>query len=178
MTDETQKPLLNTSFSKKVDDIFKKPKKNIVIGFVVLIILLVLGGAVLATKIWDPVWSPFRMEPEIVAAKMMEKMKTVQTISSEINFSIENQRKDNISAQITIDTDRKEDFVKQSLSFLVSVQQSKNSMSLSGESIILNEDGYIKINDIPLILNSFLGPIQGQWFKYDQKESAAAGVFK
>ncbi|KKQ76313.1 MAG: hypothetical protein US98_C0041G0002 [Parcubacteria group bacterium GW2011_GWC1_38_6] len=168
MTDETQQILSDTSLSKQTDNLFRKPKKTTIIIFVTIAILLIGSTTVLATKLWDPVWSPFRIEPERVMATMVEKMKTIKTISSNINIFIENQEKNSLSADIKVDSDGREGTNKQSLTFTVSIEQKNNSVSISGESLIIGEDGYIRINDIPLMLSSFLGPIQGQWFKYSQ----------
>lgn len=56
----------------------------------VIVVLGVVGsGALLATRIWDPVWNPFRPSPEKVMALMSEKMQAVKSSHSEIKLDID-----------------------------------------------------------------------------------------
>lgn len=149
----------------------KKPSNNRVKIFIyVLLAVLIVGGTVLATKAWDPIWSPLRMKPESVVAKMVEKMKTIKTLGADINLAIENQDKNSLLISLKMNRNQKEDPIRQSLGFIASIKQKNDSISLSGESIVVGENGYIRINEVPLILASFLGSMQNQWFRYNQDE--------
>src|SRR3989344_1861401 len=147
---------------------FKKPKST---GFkaivIVVLILLIGGGAALTTKAWDPLWNPFRMEPERVMSATTDKMKTVKTISSDIAVSLQNQKQDSLDVKISAKNDSNNK--KTTLSFALAVNQSGMSASVSGESIIIGRDGYVKLNNIPPIFSSLIGQVQGQWFKYGQE---------
>jgi len=83
---ESQTPNPNLTFNER-------PKKTplgavlkIIIG---IIIVLVLGGGIcLATRIWDPLWNPFRPEPEEVIEKSLEKMKNLKQVSFRLNGNV------------------------------------------------------------------------------------------
>lgn len=59
----------------------------------IIIIVIILGiigaGTALATRIWDPIWSPFRPSPEKVIASMSEKMLAVKSSHSDIKINID-----------------------------------------------------------------------------------------
>lgn len=170
MTDEIQgmpsiTPTSASNFSKFY---FKKTRGNLVKTVIsVIFILIVGGGTVLATKAWDPLWNPFRMDPERVMSAMTDKTKTVKTISSDIAVSLQNQKQDSLDVKISAKNDSNNK--KTTLSFALAVNQSGMSASVSGESIIIGRDGYVKLNNIPPIFSSLIGQVQGQWFKYGQE---------
>jgi len=67
---------------------------KITVGVLVGIILASAVGATIAlyTRVWDPLWNPFRPEPDKVIQEMTQRMKKVKTIHSEtkINTEIKN----------------------------------------------------------------------------------------
>ena len=133
----------------------------------VAFLLLLVGGMVLATKAWDPLWNPFRMKSDQVMSAMTDKMKTVKTISSDMAVSLQNQKQDSLDVKISAKNDSNNK--KTTLSFALAVNQSGMSASVSGDSIVIGRDGYVKLNNIPPIFSSLIGQVQGQWFKYGQE---------
>ncbi len=72
----------------------RKPKRRAIkIILVVLFLGVVSTGIVLATRMWDPFWNPFRPRPEKVIALMFEKMTEPKSVHSEIKFKMETKEK-------------------------------------------------------------------------------------
>jgi len=54
---------------------------------VVAVLGIISGGALLATRVFDPIWSPFRTSPAKVIPAMIEKMQEIKTFHSEVKFN-------------------------------------------------------------------------------------------
>jgi hypothetical protein len=65
-------------------------RTGMVVGIIIaLIVVGILGaGAALFTKVWDPMWNPFRPAPEKVIANMALKMASVKTLHSDISANL------------------------------------------------------------------------------------------
>ncbi|MBU3942487.1 hypothetical protein KKA24_00725 [Patescibacteria group bacterium] len=97
MNNNIEKPIesdLNSLESSLKDDPFfadsnSKKGKTFIIKIIAGVVGLVLisGGAVLASRAWDPVWNPFRPSPEKVLSKMInnDSAKNLH-INSNISF--------------------------------------------------------------------------------------------
>lgn len=48
---------------------------------------IISGGTLLATRVLDPIWSPFRTSPAKVIPAMLEKMQEIKTFHSEVKFN-------------------------------------------------------------------------------------------
>lgn len=68
-----------------------KSKIKIIIGVIVGILLVSIVGATIAlyTRAWDPLWNPFRPEPDKVIQEMTQRMKKIKTIHSESKIEID-----------------------------------------------------------------------------------------
>ena len=155
----------------------RKPRNNFIVIVVSIISVLLIGGVSLATKTWDPVWSPFRLSPERVMANTIERLKNVQTFHTDIKVNIKNQKQDSLSFTILADNDRRDaDKVKSAAAFEVAVSQQKMSISLSGENIAVGRESYIKLNNIPLFFSAMLGQVQNQWISYPSGDTEETKV--
>lgn len=144
----------------------KSRKIKIVIGFIVGVLLISTVGATLAlyTRAWDPLWNPFRPEPEKIIQEMTQRMKQVKTIHTEtkINTEIKN---DHGSAEISIasngdvDTsDTKNPKSAGDFSFGFSTKSpgsygpNEINFSLGGEAKALGNIFYFRINTLPALI--------------------------
>ncbi|MCX6765026.1 MAG: hypothetical protein NT148_00610 [Candidatus Nealsonbacteria bacterium] len=67
----------------------KSPLKAILLTLLVIIILSVAGFAtVLATRIWDPMWNPFRPKPQAVFEQTVSKMNGIKKYGYKVAGSI------------------------------------------------------------------------------------------
>lgn len=172
-----------------------KPKNKtiiIILGVIVGILLVVTVGTsiVLYTRAWDPLWNPFRPEPDKVIQEMTQRMKEVKTIHSEtkINTEIKNEGEfANILMIFNSDTDTSDSknqksagdfnlaFSKKSAS---SYGPNEIKFSLGGEARSIGQISYFKINTIPsMIADSLRNEIgidlnelfTNKWAKIDSK---------
>lgn len=164
-------------------------KFKVVIKIIIPIVvaLAVLAGASLATRIWDPVWNPFRPEPEKVIETMSSKMEEVKTIHSEFKIDIKaddtkiNQKMD-ISFVFKGDSDLtnlSNPKAKMDLEADISAIGGTMpfSVSLGVKIIAIGEDFYLLINKItaPLLeqilaMSGFdLNIIRNKWIKIDKQ---------
>lgn len=58
-----------------------RKKHTLKIILIVIGVIVIGGGVALASRVWDPLWSPFRPNPEEVINRMIEKTKTVKSFS-------------------------------------------------------------------------------------------------
>jgi len=172
----------NTQFQGSL--IQKETSKKIFISVLVLV-LIFLGGltGVLASKIWDPLWNPFRPEPEEVIERMaleMEKVKTSQG-KTELSLIASNEGKFELKLNSEGKIDKSQPEKSQygsSFNLIVSVTEKGESMgmkfALPGELKIIDETGYIKLTTLPAVpflgmLGIDLSQIEDQWIKIDQE---------
>ena len=68
----------------------QKKKSKILWIIIGGIILVVVGGILgaLATRVWDPLWNPFRPEPTEVIEKMTLEMEKLKTLHSRTKLEI------------------------------------------------------------------------------------------
>jgi len=86
----------------------KSPKK-IIIPILVLVFLLLAGATiVLASRIWDPLWNPFRPKPEKVIERMFQKVWQVKTFQDKSDISLICNSKNKFSLRLK--TEGKYDF--------------------------------------------------------------------
>lgn len=169
-----------TSATKKAKSSFIK----IIIG---IIVILVLGtGISLATRIWDPLWNPFRPSPEEVLDKMSQKMKEVKTNHSEMQFEfgvkeetqvdLEKKEVSGGEFQMTMafnidadDTDPQNP--KSAGDFNMVMSLSGMSIPLAGEIIGIGDTSYFKFTtmNLPFLPTQIQSQVRNQWIQYDEK---------
>ena len=167
------------------------PQKN-VLGLVLKIIGLVIlvaavgGGASLATRIWDPLWNPFRPSPEKVISQMMDKMEQVKTENFALEMTLVGKglkTKGTMEAAESFDYSFKLNGIsdasdpnkfKNDLNFNFSGQIADNKISLIGEVINIDTDLYfiLKKIEVPIDLNQ----IKNQWIKISKETMEKIGA--
>jgi len=166
------------------------PKKSlfILLGTIILIVFVV-GEMVLFTRIWDPLWNPFRPAPEEVLARAVIKTKESKTYHSKTSFDAKLKAGEgNLTLSVIIngDTDqtdqenpKKESAVEVDISL-----RSPNYMDLSleGGAINIGDVSYLKVSKLSLspeaeaLLRYEYGDLGGiqeylnQWIKIDPRE--------
>jgi len=144
----------------------KSKKIKIVIGVIIGILLVSIVGATVAlyTRAWDPLWNPFRPEPDKVIQEMTQRMKSIKTIHSETKINAEIKDEDG-SADISMSFNSNADtadpknqksagdfnlaFSTKSIS---SYGPDEISFSLGGEAKVLGNISYFKLNPLSAMI--------------------------
>lgn len=154
----------------------KKPKKRKPILLIIGIIILILGimTAVLAARIWDPSWNPFRPSPDEILFKAFYNTDNLETIhqEGEINLSLSYSGEPPVMISLSAESDvdsRDEEYKVDSL-FEVNLISGTTKMFLDGALKIIKEDLYFKLDTIPFPLTLGaamfgvdLESIRGKW---------------
>lgn len=142
----------------------RKSDQNILRLILILITVLVMGiFGILAARIWDPVWNPFRPKPSKVLEKMFLKMKEIKALESETDISLEivNEEIVNIEFKRTQKEDKREpENPKTEGSFEISFSAREKTIPkassflggkilISGEFKSLNKKSFLKLTTIP-----------------------------
>ncbi len=160
----------------------KRKGSNFVEIIAVLIILGIVGvGTSLATRVWDPLWNPFRPEPKEVLTKMVGQMKELKTYYSKATFAInlKNKKEFKIAGDFSGDNDTTNpDNPKSAGKFNLNFAMEGMQFSLAGEAKTIGEISYFKLTTIPALpmLEPFfalmgidLQQFKNQWVKFDQE---------
>ncbi len=139
---------------------------------IAVIVLAVLGAGVsLATRAWDPLWNPFRPEPEEVVDKMISKMAEVETLNMDMSLS-GGTESDRVDLDSKISVSAKEEKAKGDYSF--SFTSEKISISGNVEAISLKDEIYIKVNSISLPQSyGDISEFEGKWVKFSPPGQAS-----
>ncbi len=69
----------------------KSPNKGLLvlkIAGIAVLVTIVGGGVALASRVWDPLWNPFRPDPQEVLDNMFEKMKGEESVHYEMEVTV------------------------------------------------------------------------------------------
>lgn len=160
-------------------------KKNNLTKIIVGVIVIIFFGGInilLVTKIWDPLWNPFRPKPEKVIEKMIEKNQEIKTFTSEVKIDVwtkEEMKEDfnfSLSLLANIDDTNKEKRHSET-QFNLKVDFEGMQFSFSGKSKTINEEWYLKLTKVPIMLQPFLTlfgleieEIKDRWIKIDLED--------
>lgn len=170
----------------------KSKKIRIIIGVIIGILLVSTAGATVAlyTRIFDPLWNPFRPEPDKVIQEMTQRMKQVKTIHSATEINIEAKEEDgvaNISLILNSDADTTDSKnTKSTGNFDIAfdlkptgkytTSSGEIKVSFGGEAKTIGQISYFKINTIPSMIADSLrsetgidlnGMLRDKWIKID-----------
>lgn len=166
-----------TTVSSAISNGFFFPEKPKTWHWILAPLLILLGGLVivLAARIWDPLWNPFRPRPEKVLERMILKMKELKTVESENKISLAVQSNDGSNFEMEIKLSEKEDLREKEnpksegdfyFSFGAGASKTKETpsfamggkVSLAGQYKNLNQKGFVKLTTLPadFWLSSFL----------------------
>jgi len=162
---------------------------KIIIAAIVLAVVSV--TVCLAARIWDPLWNPFRPNPERVVEKMFLKMKEVKSLRFESKMAVNADipgSSGRVFLKMSGGEDNRDPNNKKAFSNFEITFSSKDAgearhkppirLRISIESKALGEDFYLKINEISL--PSFLeqtaefdlSSLEKQWIKINQESVA------
>ena len=158
-------------------------RAGLIIGIIIGMIVLVVGGVgiTLVARIWDPLWNPFRPEPEKVIENMFNNMKEVKRIHSKTKADIITTGQDEgyvISLLIESDLDASDyKNIKTNGSFDFAITGKGEMISLAGENRTIDKTSYLKMDiinlgDMEIMLMMFgidLDKTKGEWIKFDEK---------
>jgi len=156
---------------------------------VVLILIAAIGaGVVLATRIWDPAWSPFRPSPESVIIKAWDNLKLINSGNFNTEFLVNGKGmgtpESTFDFDITAKANGGADIGKKIASMKADISAvqtdsagNKLECAIAGEGRIVNEIFYLKIDkldigDLAFFLEMFgidVNKIKGQWIKFDEQ---------
>jgi hypothetical protein len=146
-----------------------------------IILTVSLGaGIALASRIWDPMWNPFRPVPGVVMAIMYKNQLAVKTFSTKADFSISastDQGDMEVKAGYDGSVDKTDEKnMKVDLIGKASFGMMGISMEMGGEAMKIGDDGYFKITKIPSFLLSYISssdsPLKAnRWVKIGKDSS-------
>jgi hypothetical protein len=161
----------------------------------IVIILGIIGaGAVMAMGIWDPVWSPFRPNPEKVITAMAQNMMDVKSSHSEGKLELDIQEQNAsamaIDVNFSVDGDARDIANIKSagnfgLDFIGGIMGDASSpVSAEFQMKTIGQEGYFNITTLnapaltPLLLMTGidLDNVIGTWIKFPAADSFSTGV--
>lgn len=159
----------------------KKSGIGILIKIVILVVVLSLIGVglVLATRIWDPIWSPFRPNPDKIIDEMMVKSKELKSLHSDgkINIILPKPENKRIAIIFSGDSELSSDILnsKSLFDFDLSIKETnpQDDVSLKIKTIIIGQENYFNFVDInaesllPMLsmFNIDINKIKGNWIQ-------------
>ena len=186
MINEEIKPTF-PSYIEPTPPIRKKPIfVKVIVG---VIILLVVGvGMALATRVWDPLWNPFRPSPDEVIEKMALEIGELKTVHSRTKIDITGKEDAKEVFKLSMDFDSDSDNTepenpKSAGEFYITLAFEGMEFSLAGENKTIGEDSYLKLTTLPAlpflqpffeILGIDLSQIKDQWIKLDEESFSKA----
>ncbi|MBU2540055.1 hypothetical protein KJ786_02750 [Patescibacteria group bacterium] len=173
-------PIPSSSIGLKQPQPGKKSGILIKVIIAVIVLAIVGVGTSLAMRIWDPVWNPFRPDPEKITALMMEKMIAIKSAHSEAKIDLDVNSQDSMAATITFSGDWDKDVNNPriqgdygiSLINGVGASVTVNSAKFNVKMVSLSE-GYFNIGEVnapsvePLLMmmGIDLNSVIGSWIK-------------
>lgn len=170
--DKTQTPINSPNIAPTSPIIPTIPSKKGLLTLIIKIIagvigvIIVGGGISLAARIWDPLWNPFRPEPEKVIEKMVTKMEEVKTVHYNLEYVItskEDSVKMTTRGEVDLDISDPNNIKTRGLVY-VDIE----SVEVESEAISVNKLNFIKIIKYPGFQESF----KNQWIKLDSEYSS------
>ena len=151
---------------------------KIVIGVVILGIAA--GGISLGSKLWDPVWNPFRSSPEKIIEQMQTNMGAVKTFYSEGKIDIASREgASEFTMSMTFDNNSDisdPQYPKSNANFDITAAVEGMEFSIGMQTKVIGETYYLKLIKIPLPAQSLLSMfgtninlIKNQWIKFDEE---------
>ncbi|MDP2909890.1 MAG: hypothetical protein Q8N69_02340 [bacterium] len=132
------------------------------------ILMIILGfGIALASRLWDPLWNPFRPSPETVLQKMLENMKGITSLHTDADINTEGSGMV-LDIKFSDDTDSSDPQNSKSAGNTnLKIEYSGIQFLADAEYVLLGKDIYLKLNKIPAIpfLPVDLNVLKDKWIK-------------
>lgn len=184
--DETQIPINSPNITPTSPIISTTPSKSPLALIIKIIagvvgVIIVGGGVSLAIRIWDPLWNPFRANPEKVIEKMVTKMKEVKIVHSEMKIELaQKQGAEEVFKLLIVSNSDSDNTDPENPKSAVDFDITIDEFFIAGESRTIDETSYFKIDsldipsqsDLEVMLMTFgidLSEVKNQWIKYDQE---------
>jgi hypothetical protein len=150
-------------------------KKVFKILFSIGLITLILIFALLYFKIFDPLWNPFRANPDEVIKKARENFSQLNSFHSDLEIEIvmKNEGEKRLNAKFLIDRDKTEvENQKIKTDFNINLSEGKEEYSLTGKDILIGKNNFIKFENFPLLdfltkIGFYPNEIKDRWLKFD-----------
>jgi hypothetical protein len=165
-------------------------------GFIQIIFVALAGAAaaaavVLYTQTWDPLWNPFRPDPEEIIEKTIARTKELNSFILDSSFKIEAREENaSLSGQVKTEYDRTDpESAGTDSKFDMVFSMEGMQFFLGGRARTIEESLYVKIDTFPAFpfLESYfemlginLSRIKGQWinFGFESYKSQLEGIIK
>ncbi|MBU3934533.1 hypothetical protein KKC00_01000 [Patescibacteria group bacterium] len=161
----------------------KKSTGKLIKAVIIFAVLGMIGGStVLATRIWDPFWSPFRPSPKKILTLMFEKMQAVKSshIEMKINVEMKSPNPGKLAISLSGDSDiNNPKEIKSETNLELSFIGQMNSGIMENNSLkakikIIGQERYFNISELNIAsLNAIftmmgidLGNLTGSWIKF------------
>lgn len=160
---------------------------KIVIGVVVL--ALVVTTIPLATRIWDPLWNPFRPNPDKVVRQAIENMTELKSLHLKIDTKVSafsEEMSGDFSLFLEGSVDRRDESNPQGeANFNIELISSGDSgfspgnIAIKGQTKLSGQEGYLYLEDLRIgFLAIFLGGMDldvltDRWIKFESEEDPA-----
>lgn len=149
----------------------------------VLVLIFLFGGFLLATRIWDPLWNPFRPNPEEVIKKAVLEAKKIKTCEEKIELLLSGKNEGKIEFKLNVDSKNdvsQPENVKTEGKFNLFLSQNGKEtlpsfeIALAGETKKIGETLYLKITQLPSfpfleMTGLDLSQIKDRWIKIDRE---------
>jgi hypothetical protein len=162
----------------------ERPESKKRIISILALIAIIAGGAflsILALRIYDPLWNPFRPSPEKVLEKMAVEMEMLRSASNKTEFILVAKNEGKVTLNLKSENkwektgaDKRKSKGNFSLTFSSQREFAGGKIMLAGETLTENETSYLKFTtlpDIPLLsmMGIDLSQLKGEWIKIDQQ---------
>lgn len=145
----------------------------------VLVAGIVAAGGALATQTWDPLWNPFRPEPDQVIDKTVESGKKIKTVYSEATLDLKTEgATEPFSLNLTMEgdsdnSDPKTPKSRMDLEAELGIEGVEFSFSLTSRTI--GDSAYFKVTEIPApaLPTEQARGLKNQWVKAELKPEQA-----
>lgn len=148
------------------------------IGAAIIISAFILVGIALAARIWDPLWNPFRPEPEEIIEQMINNMKKIEQINSKARIEVKNlnQEKEQgllIEVNNNSDTSNK-DNMKLEGNFSLIFSSEGSQILVAGDYKKADKKAFLKLTTVPVLptISTFidLSILKDQWIESPENQ--------
>jgi len=148
------------------------------------LVAIISGGAtlsLLALRIWDPLWNPFRPSPEKVLERMEEEMEKVKSALSKTEISLTGKNEEEISVELKvkskwekIDSGKTKSEGDFSLTFSSQGKFIGGKVLLAGKTIGEDKTVFLKMTTVPELpflkmMGIDLSQLKDEWIKIDSQ---------
>lgn len=179
--DDIQTPISDSELGSSIPTLPVKKDLGIVIKIIIgIVVAIIIGvGILLATRIYDPFWSPFRPNPEKVIRKALAKMEEINNLHYSVKTNVKLAEGVEVLINFNSDLDKNNpDIIKTAGDFNIIMSLDERQISIAGEYKNIGDTSFIKLNKIPnfpfLGIDFFKLP-KDQWIKIKQE---AANQYK